>query len=135
MTNMAALEEVVEESSEEDERENESEREDVDRTENEQTSNRLENDVNIAQQTPIPPTPEVVHTPQLPNLALAALQRLAANRSEESPDDFRPLKRRRVTKLECKEEEDAEEETDEVREKESEPASVCLQYSCSCTIL
>ena len=35
------------------------------------------------------------HTPQLPNLAVAALQRLAAA-NEDSPDDFRPLKKRKI---------------------------------------
>lgn len=35
------------------------------------------------------------HTPQLPNLAVAALQRMAAT-NEDSPDDFRPLKKRKI---------------------------------------
>ena len=37
----------------------------------------------------------VQQTPQLPNLALAALQRMSANSCDDSPDDFRPLKKRK----------------------------------------
>ena len=39
------------------------------------------------------------HTPQLPNLAVAALQRLAAT-NDDSPDDFRPLKKRKIQETE-----------------------------------
>ena len=48
--------------------------------------------------------PFLVQAPQLPNLAQAALQRLAAagrivsgDGEGDSPDDFRPLKKRRIT--------------------------------------
>ena len=86
--NMAAIEvenvQAVEESSEEDEIHEENNVEDPPRP------NRT--------------TEESATTPQLPNLAVAALRRLAANRDDESPDDFRPLKRRRLhTKTEGKE--------------------------------
>ncbi len=75
-----------------------------------------------------PPRPEqttdqsvVIATPhrtiqELPNLALVALRRLAANsRDDESPDDFRPLKRRRLnTKTEEKESDNIDNDIDEV---------------------
>ena len=64
-----------------------------------------------------PPAEPPTGTPQLPNLALTAIQRLreANKRQDESPDDFRPLKRRRVyVKTGGEGEVDENEEVDEV---------------------
>lgn len=64
-----------------------------------------------------PPAEPPTGTPQLPNLALTALQRLreANKKQDESPDDFRPLKRRRMyVKTGGEGEVDENEEVDEV---------------------
>ena len=57
-----------------------------------------------------------IQTPQLPNLAQAALQRLAAagglvtgdGEGVDSPDDFRPLKKRRIAEVVSESEEEQE---------------------------
>ena len=79
--------------------------------------------INVTEQAVIPPQ-STVGPPQLPNLAQEALRRLRDNkREEESPGDFRPLKKKRLhapAKVE-----DREDDVDEV---------VNVMYSCRYSI-
>lgn len=102
---------------------NEDEEDDED-IEEEERETLIEGDVDILNHHIVNQSePAIVHqTPQLPNLALAALQRMSANSCDDSPDDFRPLKKRKRhdTKKLTNDNEDIE-------DNEGQTCSICFE--------